>query len=271
MPLADANGITIYYEEAGRGRPLVLAHGFACGAAMWEPQVRAFCDRYRVITYDARGHGASSAPTEPTAYSQPASVEDLYQLLLRLGVRDACLCGLSMGGGIALDFALAHPELLSGLIVADTGASAGDPEDRRRQVERRIVALEAGIEAGADHFMTEPIFASRAAMGPEAARHLRSLLTTHRAHGLIGTLRGLEATRKTPYQLEAGLRSLALPTLVIVGEHDRACLEPSRFLAETIPHARLATIRGVGHMSNLEDPTTFNALVGEFLARLWCA
>jgi pimeloyl-ACP methyl ester carboxylesterase len=272
MPIADLNGITIYYETTGRGRPLVFAHGFACGAAMWEPQVRAFGGRYRVVTYDVRGHGASTAPTDPAAYSQQASVEDLYQLMLRLGIRDACLCGLSMGGGIAIDFALAHPELLAGLVVADTGSgSAGDPEVRRAAVARRLAALERGIEAGADHLIAEPIFATCAAMGPEAARHLRSLLTTHRAHGLIGTLDGLERTRRTPYQLESELKSLALPTLIVVGERDESCLAPSRFLADTIPSARLATIRGVGHMSNLEDPTTFNARLDEFLLHLWSA
>ncbi len=98
MPIAKVNGVGIYYEEAGRGRPLVWCHGFACGAAMWEPQVAAFASRYRVITYDVRGHGASEVPAAPEAYSQPASVEDLHQLLRHLGIARACVGGLSMGG-----------------------------------------------------------------------------------------------------------------------------------------------------------------------------
>ena len=218
-----------------------------------------------------RGHGASEAPEAADAYSQGASVEDLHQLMLQLGLRDVCLGGLSMGGSIVVDFALAHPELLSGLIVADAGAGFDDPDAWRRNAERRIASLEQGIEAGADFMLTEPIFARCAARGPEAARHLRSLLTTHRARGLVGTLRGIQRTRKSFYELESELRTLTVPTLVIVGEHDAGCLRPSRFLAETIPRAELVTIKGVGHMTNLEDSTTFNAAVGAFLARLWCA
>jgi pimeloyl-ACP methyl ester carboxylesterase len=156
------------------------------------------------------------------------------------------------------------------VIVADAGAGSDDSEGRRRQIERRIQCLETGgIEAGADLLIAEPIFASYAAMGPEARRNLRSLLTTHRAAGLIGTSRSL-TNRKSLYEQESELRALDLPALIIVGELDEACLKPSRFLADTIPGAKLATIKGVGHMSNLEDATTFNALVADFLTGLWC-
>jgi len=150
MPIANANGITIYYEDVGRGRPLVLSHGFACGAAMWAPQVACLADRYRVITYDVRGHGASTAPEAAKAYSQAISVEDLYQLMLRLGLRDVCLGGLSMGGGIALEFALAHPDLLSGLIVADAyGAHmhCEAPEHRLPAPTRKSMTIRFALAA----------------------------------------------------------------------------------------------------------------------------
>ncbi|MBI3455555.1 MAG: alpha/beta fold hydrolase [Candidatus Rokubacteria bacterium] len=270
MPIAKVNGVGIYYEEAGRGRPLCWAHGFACGAAMWEPQVPVFADRYRVITFDARGHGASEVPAAPEAYSQPTAVEDLHQLLRHLGIRQACVGGLSMGGNVALNFGLAHPEMVAGLIIADTGAGSDDPAGWRETVTEWAAILEArGIEAFADVMMAHPFLAPYAAQGPGAARRMRSLVTTHRAQGLAHTLRGVLATRPPIYALESRLKALEVPVLVIVGGLDEPCVKVSRYMAETLPRAELVVIRGVGHMATLEDPTTFNGVVDRFLASLW--
>ena len=270
MPVARLNGINIYYEDTGRGRPIVWSHGFACGAKMWQPQVERLADRYRVVTYDVRGHGASDSPADPEAYTQPNSVEDLHQLLRHLGILGACVGGLSMGGNIALNLGLTHPEQLAGLIIADTGAGSDDPEGWRAKTADWAALLEnEGIEAAADVMLVDPLFARYAAQGPEAARHARSLLTTHRARGLASTLRGVLARRPTIYALEDKLRALDVPTLVIVGEHDEPCVKVSRYLANTLPRAELVVIKGVGHMTNLEDTTTFNAAVERFLAGLW--
>ncbi len=271
MPIARVNGIGIYYEEHGRGRPLVWSHGFACGAKMWEPQVAAFAGRYRVIVYDVRGHGASEVPPAAEAYSQPTSVEDLSQLLRHLGITGACVGGLSMGGNIALNLSLAHPEIVAGLIIADTGAGSDEPEDWRSKCREWAAILEArGIEAFADVMTADPLLAHYVAQGPEAARHMRSLVTTHRANGLAHTLRGVLATRPTIYALEPRLKALQVPALIIVGEHDEPCVKVSRYMAETLPRAELVEIKGVGHMTNLEDPTSFSVVVERFLARLWC-
>src|SRR3989449_9466727 len=120
MPTARVNGVSLYYEVAGRGAPLVLVHGFACGIRSWDPQVRALSRYRRVIAYDVRGHGLSDAPPEAAAYSQATSVADLHALLAYLKIGRAVVGGLSMGGNIALNFALAHPAMVSALIVADT-------------------------------------------------------------------------------------------------------------------------------------------------------
>src|SRR5262249_10787737 len=131
MPIAPVDDIIgLYYETAGKGAPLVLVHGFACGIQSWDPQVRALSRSRRVITYDVRGHGISGAPREATAYSQERSVKDLHALLVHLGIRRAAVGGLSMGGNIALNFALAHPDMVTRLIVADTGAGSDHTADR---------------------------------------------------------------------------------------------------------------------------------------------
>lgn len=269
MPLAKVNGVSLYYEDAGRGRPLVWAHGFACGLRMWDPQVAAFGDRYRVISYDVRGHGASDAPESPEAYSQPISVEDLRGLLGHLGLSRVVLVGLSMGGNIVLNFALTYPEMVGGLIVCDTGAGSDNPEEWRATAEVWARLLEReGVEAFADLMQAHPFLARYVAQGPEAGRHMRSLVTTHRARGLAHTLRGVLARRPPIYALEGKLRQLRVPTLLIVGELDEPCLKVHRFMGETIAGSGQVVIDGVGHMTNLEDPATFNAVVSEFVLRL---
>src|SRR6266852_622557 len=89
MPRVGVNGVSLYYEVTGHGPPLVLAHGFACGLRMWDPQVKALARSWRVVAYDVRGHGMSEAPADPAAYSQPISVADLRALLERLEIRQA--------------------------------------------------------------------------------------------------------------------------------------------------------------------------------------
>src|SRR5204863_250497 len=111
VPFEGDADVSLYYEAAGRGAPLVLVHGFACGIRSWDPQVRALSLHRRVLTYDVRGHGLSEAPPEAEAYSQATLVADLHALLTHLKIGRAVVGGLSMGGNIALNFALAHPAM----------------------------------------------------------------------------------------------------------------------------------------------------------------
>ena len=124
MPIARTNGVNLYFEEAGNGSPLIWVHGFACGLRSWDPQVQHFSAVRRVIAYDVRGFGISEAPDNASAYSQDICVADLAGLLDHLRIESAAVGGLSMGGSIALNFALAHPGRASALIVADAGAGS---------------------------------------------------------------------------------------------------------------------------------------------------
>lgn len=268
MPLADVNGVRLYYEASGKGRPVVLVHGFGCGVRSWDPQVAALSRTRRVVAYDVRGHGLSDAPADAAAYSQPISVEDLRGLLASLRIRRAAVIGLSMGGNIALNFALAHPAMVSALVVADTGAGSDGTGDWIAGAQAYAHAAETGgMEAFADRAMANPLFARYARKGPEAERFIRSCLMTHRARGIAHTAREVLAKRPTVYALADGLASLRVPTLLVVGEEDEPCRKVHDFMARTIPGATSVVLRGTGHLSNLEARARFNAAVTRFLAR----
>jgi pimeloyl-ACP methyl ester carboxylesterase len=266
MPIAQVNGIKLYFEEAGSGPPLIWVHGFSCGLRSWDPQVQHFCASRHVITYDLRGFGLSEAPESAAAYSQDISVADLAALLEHLGIARAALGGLSMGGNIALNIALAHPGRVSALIIADTGAGSDNTEEWVAGAQRYAEAAErGGVEAFADLACANPLFARYIEQGPDRERFIRSCLMTHRARGIAHTAREVLSKRPTIYSLEAKLRELHIPTLLIVGEHDTPCVKVHEFMARTIPGARSVVLAGIGHLSNLEAPEAFNAQVRQFL------
>jgi pimeloyl-ACP methyl ester carboxylesterase len=268
MPRAKINGIALYYEVEGHGPPLVFVHGFACGMRSWEPQVKALSKRFRVITYDVRGFGISEAPEDPAQYSQPTSIADLAGLLDHLKIKRAIVGGLSMGGNIALNFALAHPDRVKALIVADTGSGSDDHADWVAAAHGLADAAEQrGMEAFTDQASSNALFARYIAQGPHAERFIRSCLMTHRARGVAHTAREVLSKRPTLYSLEAQLKALRVPTLLIVGEHDDPCVRVHAWMAKTLPRATAITIPGVGHLTNLEAPAVFNRAVVRFLSR----
>ncbi len=150
MAKASVNGVNLYYEVTGEGFPLVWSHEFAGGFESWEPQVKYFSRRYKVITYNARGYPPSDVPKEPDAYSQELAVEDLYQLLRHLNIQQAYIGGLSMGGNVALNFGIAHPDMTRALIVAATGSGTTDRENFEQRTENMARRLESESCGGSD-------------------------------------------------------------------------------------------------------------------------
>ena len=157
MPHANVNGTELYYEETGEGFPLVWSHEFAGDYRSWEPQVRYFARRYRVITYNNRGYPPSAVPGDPAAYSNEILVEDLYHLLRHLGIGQAHVGGLSMGGNVALNFGLTHPHMCKSLIVAGCGSGTVEREQFLTEYGKVADRLDTeGIEVLAERFSTMP-------------------------------------------------------------------------------------------------------------------
>ena len=268
MPSFSSDGVEIHYQVAGEGYPLVLNHEFAGDITSWEPQVNFFSRRYQVITYCHRGYPPSGVPDDPAAYSQDHQVEDLCRLLRHWGIEQAHIHGLSMGGTLAIGFAIAHPEMCRSLVIASAGAGS-DGGDRERLVASWQSLSESMVAEGM------PKFADGYARGAERLQFLRkdpvgwakfhAGLAAHSAQGSSLTFRGVQMKRPTIYQLQDELKKIKAPTLVMIGDEDTPCVEPAIFIKRNIPSCGLAVFPQAGHTINLEEPDLYNRTTLDFL------
>jgi pimeloyl-ACP methyl ester carboxylesterase len=206
-------------------------------------------------------------PKEPDAYSVEILVDDLRGLMRHLGIPRAHVGGLSMGGGVALNFGIRHPGMAESLVIAAAGSGTVGREEFLASCERQARAYETrGAEAKAEHMAGLPTrrgFAEKDPRGwAEFLRHVRD----HSGLGSALTMRGVQMKRKTIHELEPELRAIAAPSLIVVGDQDEPCLEPALFMKRRIPHAGLLVLPMTGHTSNIEEPALFNQHVAEFLA-----
>ena len=253
MPTIDRDGVSIHYEVHGpdKAQPILLSHGYGATRRMWDGQVAAFTDRYRLVLWDMRGHGESGDPADPALYSHALTVGDMAAVLDACGIERAVIGGLSLGGVMSLGFHLAHPERVRALMLFDTGPGFRNPEARREWNER--------AEARARELEEKGLAQSGGGAETRLGRH-RS------ARGLAGAARGMLAQPDS--SLIDSLPSIAVPTLVLVGAEDRHFLGAADYMAGKIPAARKILIPDAGHAANLDQPAAFNQAVAAFLATL---
>jgi pimeloyl-ACP methyl ester carboxylesterase len=259
---AEINDARIYYEVAGRDAPLVFVHGYALDCRMWDDQFDDFADRYRVVRYDIRGFGRSDPPTA-APYSNH---DDLRRLLDLLGIDRAHVCGLSMGGGIAIDFALEHPERVGSLVLISSalGGSTRGLGSMTDTVMAMIAAGNAGDLPEAKRLWLEsPLFAPANRDAGVAAR-LRHMVGNWSGWQLTN-----EANHVDPDPLPAlRLADLVCPTLVTVGELDSEVVHAVAVdIEKGAPNASRVVVPDAGHMANMEAPAAVNAHIADFLAK----
>ncbi len=265
MPYANVNGVNLYYEEHGSGFPLVWSHEFAGDYRSWKPQVQFFSRRYRVITYNARGYPPSDVPESLDDYTQEQSVDDLRGLLVHLNIERAHIGGLSMGGNVALNFGLTHPEMARSLIVAGTGAGTTDPEPFRRNVNARADMMRAGGMEAMGDYSNSPTRVQLLRKDPLGYEEFRRGFLEHSPIGSALTFSGVQGRRPPIFDLEERMRALDVPTLIMTGDEDEPCIEPSVFMKRCIPRSGLVVMPQAGHAINLEDPDLFNRIALDFL------
>ena len=251
MPWVERPGARLYYEDDGDGPAILLTHGFSATCRMWDPQVAEFAGAYRVLRWDMRGHGRSSSPGDPAAYSHRATVEDMAAVMDHAGVAEAILGGLSLGGFMSLEFYLDRAERVRALVLCDTGPGY-KKDDARAAWNRYAEGIarkyeEKGLEALGGS--TEVRTASHS--GVDGVIHAaRGMLVQHDA-------RVIES-----------LPAVDVPTLLVVGSEDKPFLAGMQYMAAKIPGAAHVIIEGAGHAPNLEQPAAFNAALGDFLHRV---
>ena len=265
MPKAQVNGIELYYESTGEGFPLVLAHEFAGDFRSWEPQARYFSRLYRVITYNARGYPPSDVPSDEDAYSQEMAVEDLRGLLEHLGIERAHIGGLSMGGTLALNFGLAYPQMAKSLIIAAAGSGSTDVDAWRENVAQSSRAMETQGMAAMDAYSQGEARVQLRRKDPRGYREFADQFLSHSSLGSALTFRGVQGKRPPVFALEEEMRALTVPTLIMLGDEDDPCVEPSIFMKRCIPTSGLVMFPQSGHAINLEEPDMFNRSVHDFL------
>ena len=256
--LAEVNGTKLYYEMQGTGPAVVFIHSGGFDRRTWDDQFSAFADRYTVIRYDVRGYGRSAAPTKP--YSDD---DDLFQLLTHLKIKKAHLIGLSMGGRIAIDFTLTHPDMVASLTAVAPGLSGFPfaPEDTV-ELMKIVYSIQNDDGTPAGEAWLRSAYNTAAMENPAIAAKLRPIAIENSKVWLINFF-----FARPPFPLAVQrLGEIRVPTLVVRGDRDVPTItKVVETLEKNIPGAKKVIISGAGHMVNIEKPAEFNKAVLEFL------
>lgn len=261
--VARVRGIELAYTDAGSGPVVVFLHGFPFDRSMWRGQVERLSASFRVIAPDLRGHGETTVTGGPSTMEEMA--EDVVALLDELNVPRAVVCGLSMGGYVALALYRAHPSRVRALVLADTRAKADTEDARRTREENARRVLAEGMEPIVDSMLPK-LLSERTRDGEsETVARVREMMLGVNPEGAATALRGM-ALRSDQTDL---LSKMDVPVLVLVGSED-VVTPPSEAEAmqALIEGSRLQVIEGAGHVSNVERPDEFDRTLAEFLEGL---
>ena len=263
------DGVKLYYEESGAGTPLIFVHEYAGDHRSWEPQMRFFSRYYRCVAFSARGYPPSDVPEDAQKYSQARACDDIRDVLAHLGAGAAHVCGLSMGGFAALHFGMAYGHRARSLVVG--GCGYGAEPAKREQFREEVNAAAAQIEKDgmarvSERYALGPTRVQFQNRNPRGWAEFARQLAEHSTPGSALTMRGVQARRPSLWELQERMQKLRVPTLILTGDEDDPCLEPSLMMKRAIPTSALAVMPSAGHTINLEDPEEFNRLVFNFLA-----
>jgi 3-oxoadipate enol-lactonase len=258
----DINGANMYYEVAGDGTPLVFVHGYALDRRMWDDQFEFFATRYRAVRYDLRGFGRSDVPTA----GRFSNHDDLRRLFDHLGIERAHICGLSMGGGVAIDFALEYPDRVLS-VIGIASALGGFTVDFGPMIPAMIAMQTAGREGNLAEakriWIESPLFVP-ANRDPAVAQRLGEMVDDWSGWQLTNQANHVDPDPPPAERLD----QLSVPALVINGGLDNeGVLGVAVEIEAKAPNARRVVVPGAGHLTNMEAPDAVNDLIASFLMR----
>lgn len=257
-------GSSIYWEAAGTGTPVILMHGGNLDRRMWDAEFEAFRATHRVIRLDARGYGRSGRID--TTF---AAHDDLLAVMDGLSIRRASLVGLSLGGRIAMDFALAHPDRVDRVVLAAPGISGGkwveEHGDTTWQAAARVAAQRRDSVALALSWLGSA-YISTALRDSATAARVRTIVLDQASFWMDMVRNGRDLEKEADPPAAGRLAELRVPILLLVGTDDTPfILDIARAIQATAPNVRRVDFPGVGHMINLEAPARFQTAVSDFL------
>ena len=270
MPFATArDNVRLHYEEVGSGTPLVFVHEFAGDWRAWEPQMRYFARRYRCVTFSFRGYHPSDVPADPSSYSYEHFRDDVIAVMDHLKIEKAHICGLSQGGYATLNVGIKYPQRCLSLTMAGTGSGSerGVLKEFRDNAEATAKEYDkVGSDGVAKTYGMGPSRIPFEVKDPRGYREFYDQFASHSAKGAANTLRGYQAHRPRITEFEEQIGKITLPSLIICGDEDDACIEPSVYLKKHITTSGLAIFPKSGHTVNIEEPALFNQTLSDFLS-----
>lgn len=258
MPKTFINGIDLYFRIQGSGPPIILIHALGMDHSMWDQQIPEFSRSHEVIVYDLRGHGQSEGPDHP--YTIDLLADDLDQFLHFLGLKQAIILGLSLGGRILIRFSLKYPQEVRAMVLADA-QSETPPESVERFKILAEVAQKEGMEKAAETFFSWPLLQMLARRNLDRFEREKERFRRSSAIGFANSCVAIAGMESLTGQL--GL--IKTPTLALAGEEDEPYLPYLDLYARLIPQCAKQTVPLAGHLSNLENPGAFNKIVLSFL------
>jgi len=265
------DGVRLYFDETGSGRPVILVHEFAGDLRSWELQLRHFGKRHRAIAFNARGFPPSDVPEHVSSYSQVRAADDILSVLDHIGEQQAHIVGLSMGGFATLHFGLRHPQRALSLCIGGCGYGAELDQRERFRAEADAVtnAIRTdGMAAFAERYAYGPTRVQYQNKDPRGHAEFKAMLAEHSAAGSANTQQGVQKERPSLYMMVEQMKRLTVPTLIITGDEDWPCLLPGVLMKQSIPSAALAVMPNSGHAINIEEPEEYNRIVGNFLSQV---
>lgn len=269
--IAEVNDTKLYYEMAGEGDVIVFVHGNVGDRRHWDYQFLSLSKDFKVIRYDVRGYGNSALPDSKIAYGNH---EDLKALLDYLKVSKAHVCGLSMGSGTVVSFAIAYPEMCKSLIPIGpwaggycSGESKTPACDSLSYVMGKLssIAAEKGAKAATDYFWTGNDLFRNTVRSEEALDHLLMIGYDYSFWGFMNQ------RKRLPNRSIAidHLKEIKIPTLIVTAQYDlEVCREIAEVMKKEIPNSKLVSIENAGHCMNIEKPEVFNEILVDFINEL---
>lgn len=266
--VATSDGVRLYVTDDGAGPPVLFLHEYAGDYRSWSGQVAGLKDEFRCVTYSARGYLPSDVPADPASYSWQRAVQDAIEVLDALGIEQAHLIGLSMGGYTALQLGRLHPGRLRSIMAVSAG-SGSEPAKRASYLEEaKVVAGQLrtrGAAAVGAQMATGPSRIQLRRRSEAAWQEFVDQLAGHSAEGLALTVLGIQASRPSLWELTDDFSRMTIPLLVVNGDEDEACLPAGLLLKRTAPACGMLVLPNSGHLPNLEDERQFNDIARWFI------